>query len=256
LKFAEELGADSIATGHYAAIGRDEQTGRNLLKKGRDHEKDQSYFLYSLSQEQLSRILFPLGEMTKKETRETAKSFALHISEKPASQDVCFLGNEDYRAFLTRRFSDLLVPGPFVNPEGRELGHHRGIACYTVGQRRGLGLAAGVPLYVLAIEPETKTIIVGTREESFIRGISLDSVNWIAMDPPDHSLLLHVKIRYRQKERKAWISPGGKGRAEIHFLEPQPPSATGQSAVFYDGNVVIGGGIIRSIIRDGDSATR
>jgi len=244
LRFADLLGASYIATGHYARIFQDRKTRRYLLKKGRDPRKDQSYFLYSLTQEQLSRILFPLGEMTKEETRKLAKSFGLDTCEKPASQDVCFLGNEDYRDFLARKFPDLLVPGPIVNMQGRILGRHRGVAFYTVGQRRGLGVATGAPLHVVIVETKTGRIVVGTKEETLKRRISLNSVNWISFNSPGDSLSLNVKIRYRHQERPALVFNRQDGRADIQFSIPQPAPAAGQSAVFYEGDLVVGGGII------------
>lgn len=244
LKKAVELGADHVATGHYARVSRDPRTGRYLLGKGADTDKDQSYFLYSLSQEQLSRALFPLGEMTKKETRALARSLGLEFHDKPASQDICFLGKQNYREFLAERFPGLVREGPIVNARGKTLGRHRGIAFYTIGQRKGLGIADIEPLYVLAIDGRTCTIVVGARQELLRKNIAVERVNWIPFEKPSASLDLGVKIRYRQPEARAVVTTSGDDRAQVAFRMPQAAVVPGQSAVFYDGHVVVGGGII------------
>lgn len=244
LRLADTLEADYIATGHYARICRDSHTGRYLLKKGVDPEKDQSYFLYPLSQQQLSRILFPLGEKTKEEVRELAKTLGLKIFDKPASQDICFLGTGDYRELLVKRFPSSLQPGAIVNTKGEVLGKHRGVAYYTVGQRRGLGFAAGVPLYVLRVNHDTKEVIVGTREQLKKYRISVGNVNWIASEEPHGSLKLSVKIRYRQPEIPARVTPEKGCLADVKFSSPPMGVAPGQSAVFYKEDLVFGGGII------------
>jgi tRNA-specific 2-thiouridylase len=244
LKAADNLEADCIATGHYARICQDPKTDRYLLKKGVDPEKDQSYFLYPLSQEQLSRILFPLGEMTKSETRQLAKSLGIKTSGKPASQDICFLGTGDYRELLAERFPSSLNPGPIVNSKGEVLGRHNGVAYYTVGQRRGLGFGVGVPLYVLRVDPAANEVVVGLREELKKHHIAVRSVNWISSDEPDDPLELSVKIRYRQMEIPSLVMPKQGRRAEISFHTPPVGVAPGQSAVFYKEDLVVGGGII------------
>ncbi len=244
LKLADSLGADHVATGHYARVRQDHLTGRYVLEKGLDADKDQSYFLYPLSQEQLSRALFPLGEMTKGQTRELARSFGLDVCDKPASQDICFLENGDYRRFLAERHPESLRPGPIVDTRGQTLGQHRGIAFYTVGQRKGLGIAAGEPLYVLAVDKATGTVVVGSREELIKSRISVKDVNWIAFEEPPDRLELSVKIRYRQQEFRATVSREDDSRVVVSFATPHAAAAPGQSAVFYDGDVVVGGGII------------
>jgi tRNA-specific 2-thiouridylase len=245
LKFADSLGADYVATGHYANIFYDKSRDRFLLKKGFDAEKDQSYFLYSLSQDQLSRTMFPLGGMTKGKTRTLAKSFGLEVHDKPGSQDICFLGSTDYRSFLTARFPETLhQQGTVVNTKGEILGWHRGIACYTVGQRKGLGIAAPKPLFVLSLDVATNRVIVGTKEEAMKKRVSISGINWIAFDTNPGSLTLGVKIRYRQPEISACIMCGDNDRGEIWFSKPQKGIAPGQAAVFYDGDVVVGGGVI------------
>jgi len=244
LKLADSLGADYVATGHYANIFYDHSRGRFLLKKGLDAEKDQSYFLYSLSQEQLSRILFPLGGMTKEETRTLAKSYGLEVHDKPGSQDICFLGSTDYRSFLTERFPEALQRGPVLNTQGDILGWHQGVICYTVGQRKGLGIAARKPLYVLSLAVATNRIIVGTTEEAMKKRISITGINWIVFDKNPGSLTVDVKIRYRQPEISARIMCEDNDRGEIWLSKPQRGIAPGQAAVFYAGDVVVGGGII------------
>lgn len=247
LRMADGLEADCVASGHYARVSRDAGTGRFLLKKGMDREKDQSYFLYPLSQEQLSRVVFPLGEMTKDETRDIARSFGLPVAEKPASQDICFVGDEGYGAMLAERFQDATRRGPILNAKGDIIGEHRGAAFYTVGQRRGLGIAGRTPLYVLNIDIEKRAITVGRREELARRRISVKRINWIARDKPSDPIKLSVRIRYRQPEAPAIVRPTGDNGADIEFLAPQYGVAPGQSAVFYDGDLVVGGGIIEPI---------
>jgi tRNA-specific 2-thiouridylase len=244
LEFAGAMGTDFLATGHYARTSRDPQSGRHLLLKGVDPEKDQSYFLYVLSQEQLARALFPLGAMTKDETRRCARSFGLPVSEKPGSQDICFLGEGDYRSLLAERHPELLQPGPIVDARGRVLGTHKGVAGFTIGQRKSLGIAAGAPLYVIALRPAARTVVVGTKEELQQEKLTVAGINWIAADPPPDTLEAEVKVRYRQPERPATIRLLEPARAEVRWHTPQPAAAPGQSAVFYKGDVVLGGGII------------
>ena len=244
LEFARIIGADFLATGHYARTALDPQSGRHLLLKGADREKDQSYFLYGLSQEQLAAALFPLGAMTKEETRRLARSFGLPVSEKPGSQDICFLGEGDYRSLLAERHPESLQAGPIVDRRGRVLGTHKGVAGFTVGQRKSLGIAAGAPLYVLALRPAARTVVVGTKEELQQEKFTVAEINWIAFDPPPDNLEAEVKVRYRQPEQPAAIRLLDPARAEVRWRTPQPAAAPGQSAVFYKGEVVLGGGII------------
>ncbi len=241
---ALELGADRLATGHYARICRDQNTGRHLLMKGADSGKDQSYFLYSLSQRQLARAFFPLGAMTKQQVRARAKSFGLDFSETAESRDICFLAGGDYRDLLASRHPELLKEGPIVDIEENVIARHKGVALHTIGQRKGLGIARGEPLYVLDIDATTSTLIAGPREKLFKNKLSLKSVNWILFDRPDEPLWLNAKIRYKQPEAPARVTAAGSERAEIVFANPQWAAAPGQSAVFYDGELVVGGGII------------
>jgi tRNA (5-methylaminomethyl-2-thiouridylate)-methyltransferase (EC 2.1.1.61) len=244
LKFADSLGADYVATGHYANISYDESRCRFLLKKGFDAEKDQSYFLYSLSQEQLSRILFPLGGMTKEETRRLAKSFDLVVHAKPGSQDICFLGQTDYRSFLAERFPEAFQRGTVLNTQGDILGWHQGVICYTVGQRKGLGIAARKPLYVVSLDVAANKVIVGTYEEAMKQRISITGINWIVFDKKPGFFTVDVKIRYRQPEISACLICSDNDRGEVWLSKPQRGIAPGQAAVFYDGDVVVGGGVI------------
>jgi tRNA-uridine 2-sulfurtransferase len=244
LEFARTLDANFLATGHYARTRLDPQSGRHLLLKGVDAEKDQSYFLYALSQEQLARALFPLGAMTKDETRRLARSFGLPVSEKPGSQDICFLGEGDYRSLLAERHPESLQPGPIVDARGRVLGTHKGVAGFTIGQRKALGIAAGETLYVIALRPATRTVVVGTKEELQQEKLIVAGINWIAFDPPPDSFEADVKVRYRQPEQPAAIRLLEPTRAEVRWRTPQPAAAPGQSAVFYRGDLVLGGGVI------------
>ena len=241
---ADAVEADHIATGHYARVCRDDFTGRFLLKKGVDPDKDQSYFLHSLSQQQLARALFPLGGHLKDDTRELARSFGLPVCDKPASQDICFVGEGDYRRFLAEQCPGCFEPGPIVSTDGEVLGEHRGVAGYTVGQRKGLGVAAGRALFVVRIDPAARTVVVGRREELDRKSVPVSQVNWIAFDTPPQRVRAKVKTRYRQPGAAATVLPRGDGAAEIVFDAPVTAVAPGQSAVFYDGDLVIGGGTI------------
>lgn len=244
MQMAETMDCDRMATGHYVRTERDPNTGRHLLEKGLDEEKDQSYFLYSLSQEQLGRAVFPLGGMTKEETRELATSLNLPVAERPGSQDICFVGEQDYRQFLRNRHPEAFRPGPIVDTSGRELGRHEGIAHYTVGQRRGLGIAADEPLYVVELDGASNTVVAGTREELEIRKIRVEKVNWIAYEEPPAEIRAGVKMRYGMPEQPATVRGLSKESAEIACDEPQRGVAPGQSAVFYQGDMVVGGGVI------------
>jgi tRNA-specific 2-thiouridylase len=249
LKKALELGADFLATGHYARLDFDERTGRFLLKKGVDLKKDQSYVLFSLTQDQFQRSLFPLGGLRKEEVREKAFQLGLRVHDKPESQEVCFIQETSYHSFLSERLKEPVEPGPILDKDGNILGRHKGIPFYTVGQRRGLRLATGKPLYVIQIDRERNAIVVGGEEE--VRGDTflVESVNWIVPSEmiPFHNA--HVKIRYHHSGSEASISPKGEGAWEVKFKSPQKAIAPGQAAVFYDGETVLGGGWIKEIVR-------
>jgi len=242
---ARALGADYLATGHYARVSYDPGRGRYLLKKGLDPAKDQAYALYTLTQEQLSRTLFPLGELTKEETRRLAQERGLITARKPESQEICFIPDNDYRRFLKKRLPEAIKPGPIKDDRGRVLGQHQGLPFYTVGQRKGLGLAAGEPLYVLRLLPEENALVVGKKEEVYHRQLLADHLNFIAIPGLEGPLRVNGKIRYASREAPAVIEPAGPGQLRCRFDEPQWGITPGQSAVFYDGDIVVGGGIIR-----------
>lgn len=236
-------GADYLTTGHYARVHAAPGI-RAALWRASDRGQDQSYFLYALTHTQLAHALFPLGELSKEEVREIARRLDLPVAEKPASQDICFLPGGDYRPLIAERYPHSVQPGEIVDAAGRVLGRHTGTAAYTVGQRRGLGIAAGVPLYVLRLDPTRNQVIVGRREQTFCREMWVEALNWLADDsvPTWHCL---VKTRHRGVETPAEVHLDRRARtAHICFQRPHPISAPGQAAVFYDGEMVLGGGVI------------
>ncbi len=255
-RLAKSLGCDKVATGHYARIQLDPERNVYRLFRGRNHEKDQSYFLWELTQEQLSRALFPLGEMTKEEVRQVARQFKLYTAEKPESQEICFVPDGDYAGFIERylaaenREDEIPKEGEIVDSKGRVLGKHMGIHRYTVGQRRGLGVAHGKPLYVLKIERAKNQIIVGEQSELLSKEFYVKNVNWII---PEDSLLeairADVKVRYKHEPASATIYNLPERKAKIVFNEPQRAVTPGQSAVFYRGEEVLGGGWIDTVVR-------
>ncbi|MGI6097631.1 MAG: tRNA 2-thiouridine(34) synthase MnmA, partial [Dethiobacteria bacterium] len=211
LKKALALGADYIATGHYARSGYDREKKRYYLKKSCDLVKDQTYMLYNLTQKQLSHTLFPLGDFRKEEIRRLAKEFGLSVADKPDSQEICFIPGNDYRSFLRRMAPDSARPGPIADRSGRRLGTHKGVSFYTVGQRKGLGLATGTPMYVTDIIPERNTVVVGPRSETYSIGLIAGDLNLIAFDKLPSFLEARVKIRYNAPEIPAQIRPFGAG---------------------------------------------
>lgn len=243
LEAARSLGAGRLATGHYARVEFDPRRGRWLLRRGRDPRRDQSYFLYGLRQDQLARALFPLGGMTKEEVREVARRLGLEASEAPESREVCFVPRGDYAAFIGRREPRALEPGPIVDTAGRFLGWHRGVVRYTVGQRKGLGLAARRRLYVVAIRG--KTIVVGPRRALRCGGLLAAEANYIPFDRPPGPLRVTAKVRYQQREVEAVLEPRGEGEFALRFVHPQEAIAPGQAAVCYQGDLLVAGGIIR-----------
>ena len=245
LECADALGCTHIATGHYARVEYDEKRGRWLLKKGRNLSKDQSYVLYRLDQRQLSRTLMPLGDMESKDAiRAIAEDAGLVTARKKDSQDICFIPDGDYTAFLQRRGVEL-TPGSFVDEAGRVLGQHRGLPCYTTGQRKGLGVGGSAyPLYVLRKNAEDNTVVLGPEEHLYASRLVIADTNWIAFEALTEPLRCTAKTRYSQTEAAAVISPLPDGRAEVVFDTPQRAATAGQSAVFYDGEIVLGGGVI------------
>jgi tRNA-specific 2-thiouridylase len=241
---ALELECDYVATGHYARVERDPATGRYLLRKGADPRKDQSYVLYSLRQEQLARVLFPVGGMRKPEVRRRAAELGLVVADKPDSQELCFVPDGDYGALIAQRVPEAVSPGPIYDLQGNRLGSHRGLPFYTVGQRRGLGLSSREPLYVVAILPEENALVVGTAEEAVFGGLVAAEVNWVALEGLDGPRPAAVRIRSRAPDVPATLLPLEDGRVEVRFASPQRAVAPGQAAVFYEGDLLLGGGVI------------
>ena len=250
LDMAAGVGAERIATGHYARLEYDDATGRYQLRRSVDAAKDQTYFLFGLKQEQLARTEFPLGAFTKPQVREFAREFGLPVAEKPDSQEICFVPNGDYAAFIDAYFREQgIAPdrtrGEVVDTEGRVLGEHEGVHRFTVGQRRGLRIAAREPLYVIATEPAAQRVIVGRNEDLLRARLFVKEVNWISISQIAAPLRAHVRIRNKHVPALATIYPtSDSARVEIRFDEPQRAVTPGQGAVFYDGDLVLGGGWI------------
>ncbi|MBQ6622830.1 MAG: tRNA 2-thiouridine(34) synthase MnmA [Mogibacterium sp.] len=244
LQFADELGYDRIATGHYAVIEHDAAAGRYLLRKAIDPAKDQSYVLSALTQEQLSRTVFPLGGYTKPEIRAIAAELGLITASKKESQDICFVPDGDYVKFIQEYTGRQYPPGDFVDREGHVLGRHRGIIRYTIGQRKGLGLALKKPQYVTALDIPGNRVLLGDNEQLFTRDFEADRFNWIATAPPAGDLRACARIRYKHREAPATVHPLSETRVHITFDEPQRAITPGQTVVLYDGDLVVGGGTI------------
>ena len=262
---AQQIGADKIATGHYAQVVFDEQLERWLLKRPADKSKDQTYFLFGLTQEQLSRTLFPLGGMTKPEVRELARKHKLVIAEKPDSQEICFVPGGDYKRFLEAYLaeqggqlaripgeitSSKTIAGEMVTTDGKVIGEHAGVHNFTVGQRKGLGVATGSPLYVIQIKNDTQQVVVGKDEELYSRTLRARRVNLISTAELRQPMRVAVKIRHKHQPAPAIIEPAGESAApeevRVTFEVPQRAITPGQAAVFYDGDIVVGGGWIEN----------
>lgn len=248
LQKAEELGCEYLATGHYARIGWNEAAGRYTICKGTDEGKDQAYALYRLRQEQLARVMTPLGGWTKSRTRAEALKRGLPVANKPESQEICFVP-DDYRQYLLQHRPEMRRKGDIVDIGGRVLGSHQGIAFYTVGQRRGLGIASDKPLYVVGLDPERNQVIAGSNEEVFARGLKAGKLNWVALEGLASPVEAAVKIRYGAREAPAVLQPQPDGTVRVEFRTPQRAVTPGQSAVFYRGDMVLGGGIILDSFR-------
>ncbi|HKO04762.1 MAG TPA: tRNA 2-thiouridine(34) synthase MnmA [Candidatus Acidoferrales bacterium] len=264
---ARQIGAERLATGHYARVSRNDATCRWELWRARDAAKDQSYFLFGLTQEQLARTLFPLGELTKAEVRETARELRLPVAEKPESQEICFVPSGDYAQFISAYLEEQgsaagETSGEILTTEGEVVGAHAGVHQFTVGQRRGLGLSTGQPKYVVRIEPESRRLVVGDDCELFRDTCEVDEVNWISVERLDAPVRAEVKIRHRHEPAPAWVEPvperpatGEENdgmsaalpsrRVRLRFDAPQRAITPGQAAVFYQGESVLGGGWIR-----------
>jgi tRNA-specific 2-thiouridylase len=246
---AQQIGADALATGHYARVGFDEASGRWLLKRPTDAAKDQTYFLFGLTQDQLSRTLFPLGEMTKPEVREMARRQGLALAEKRDSQEICFVPGGDYKNFIDAYLGEQgeSLPdtaGELVTTDGQVVGEHGGIHNFTIGQRKGLGVATGSPLYVIQIKGDTRQVVVGRQEDLYSRTLRVHGINLISVEDLSEPISVSVKIRHRHQGAPATIEKSGDNEIVITFDKPQRAITPGQAAVFYADNVVVGGGWI------------
>jgi tRNA-specific 2-thiouridylase len=250
LDMAAGVGAECIATGHYARNGYNEESRRWELRRGIDASKDQTYFLFGLTQDQLSRTLFPLGGLNKTEVRELARALGVPVAAKPDSQEICFVPNGDYSAFIDAYFREQGATRPdtrgeVIDSEGHVVAEHAGVHNFTVGQRKGLGVARGEPLYVIATEPETHRVIIGRNDDLLRSTLDAREVNWIAVAPPDEPIRAEVKIRNKHVAAPATIYPGADPtRVHVRFDERQRAITPGQAAVFYSGDLVLGGGWI------------
>lgn len=243
LDLAREFGCSGVATGHYAAVEQDVASGRWLLRRS-PTAKDQSYMLYSLSQDQLSHAVFPLASYSKTEVRKLAEQAGLPVAQRPDSQEICFVPGDDYGAFLQQQKGFDPKPGNFVGLNGEILGKHRGIPFYTVGQRKGLGLSFGKPMYVTKIDAQHNEIVLGPEGSQYTSHLYVSDVNWIPWEIPPQKIPSQVKVRYQAKPAPAEITPLTDGRALVEFSQPQRAVTPGQAAVFYDGDLVLGGGTI------------
>ena len=243
LNRARELGCDYIATGHYVQRWQDEN-GRWGLRKNDDPGKDQSYVLYMLTQEQLAHTQFPLGALRKAETRQLADSLGFFNARKPDSQDICFVPDGDYAAFIRRHTGKADAPGDFVDESGRILGRHRGIAHYTIGQRKGLGIPSNQPLYVKAIDPKSNQVVLSENDALFSQQLTGENFNWIVWEAPPRQFRCSAKIRYRQTEQPCEVTVEENCSVQVLFDRPQRAITPGQAVVLYDGDTVLGGGTI------------
>ncbi len=244
LQKADELGIEYIATGHYVQVERDSDTKRYILKKAVDTSKDQSYVLYTLSQEQLSRAVFPLGKYEKSEIRNIAKKLGLEVAGKPDSQEICFIEDNDYNRFIKENSDIRSKPGEFVDIHGNVLGQHEGITKYTVGQRKGIGISLGIPIYVVDIDIENNRVVLASNDELFRKEFIAEKVNYISIEDLETDMKINAKIRYKAIESPATISPLSSNTVKVVFEKPQRAVTPGQSVVFYDGDTVVGGGVI------------
>ncbi|MDP8266509.1 MAG: tRNA 2-thiouridine(34) synthase MnmA [Candidatus Aceula meridiana] len=248
LKKVKLMGADFLATGHYARADYSKTRRRFELKKGKDKKKDQGYFLYKIQKENLSSILFPLGGLKKKKVRLLAKKLHLPSAERRESQDICFIPKGSYQEFIQDRLGKkAFKPGEICDFKGNVLGQHKGIAFYTIGQRDKLGIAVGKPVYVYRIDKTTNTIFVGDKKCLLAHGLIAEDVNFVSMNIPKKKIEVQIKIRYNQPEVKAWLSQDKGGRVRVDFYTPQMAVTPGQSVVFYRKDIILGGGIIKDV---------
>ncbi len=244
LNKVDEFEADYMATGHYAKIEKNDKNYRYLLKKAVDDNKDQSYMLYRMSQDQLKKTLFPMGEFSKDQIRQMAKKYNLEIHDKPDSQDICFIKDNNYIEYLERQEADIGKPGPILDLEGNKLGEHEGLHHYTIGQRRGLGISKPYPLYVVELDIGNNAVIVGKNKDVFRNSFHIINPNWIFYDNLNQPIIVDCKIRYNSPARKAAVYPE-ENKCKVVFKDKQRAITPGQSAVFYKNDYVIGGGIIK-----------
>ena len=245
LEHANALGTRLIATGHYTRT--DEAGGRRVLRRAADASKDQSYVLFNLTQEQLARARFPLGELSKPQVRDIARSLGFETAEKPDSQDVCFVRDGNKNGFLRNALKAGDSPGPITDVEGRVLGAHQGLLGFTIGQREGLGLALGRPLYVVAMDQPNNRLVVGEREDLLSASLTAERVNWVSVPPQGEPLRAEAKIRSRHAPAAAWVIPVTDGTVRVAFDEPQQAVTPGQAVVFYDEDLLLGGGWIKPV---------
>ena len=241
---ATSMGIDYIATGHYARVEQDISSGRYLLKKSVTDRKDQTYALYNLTQHQLGRTVMPCGAFTKEQIREKAKEIGLTVATKPDSQEICFIPDNNYGRYLTENCDNKIVPGKFVDTKGKVLGTHKGIVHYTIGQRKGLGIAFGKPMFVVGLDVKNNVIILGEDTEVFSDSLIASDLNFISVEKPEDGMRVSAKIRYSAKEAPATINLLGKDKIKVTFDQPQRAITPGQSVVLYDGDTVVGGGTI------------
>jgi tRNA-specific 2-thiouridylase len=253
LEYADSVNADVVATGHYARIGR--RQGRAILQRAVDRRKDQSYVLFGLQRSVLERVLFPLGGLTKEAVREEARRFGLPVSDKPDSVEICFVPDGDYASVVAARRPEAFRPGPVMDSTGKVVGEHRGIGHYTVGQRRGLGIAFGLPIYVTSVDADSNTVFVGTRDQLLKRGFIADQVNWL-IEPPTRPVRVRAKIRYQHEPAPAIVECPAPQLIRVVFDEPQSAITPGQSVVLYDGDDCLGGGWIQRTLDIDDANVR
>ncbi|MDI6600727.1 MAG: tRNA 2-thiouridine(34) synthase MnmA [Thermoanaerobacteraceae bacterium] len=244
LKKALELDAFYVATGHYARLDYNGSTGRYFIRKAKDKNKDQTYVLYNLTQFQLEHTLFPLGDYEKSEIRGIARELGLQVAEKPDSQEICFVEDNDYAGFIEKEAGERLLEGDIVDKNGHILGRHKGIAYYTIGQRKGLGIAAGRPLYVIDIDPEKNLVVVGDNDDLLGDTLTAEDLNFMPFESLDTDMRVDAKIRYKSEENPSIIYPDGHDKVTVKFFKKQRAITPGQAVAFYDGDILVGGGTI------------
>jgi tRNA-specific 2-thiouridylase len=242
------LGADKIATGHYARLEYSRRIGRFILRRGKGKDHDQTYFLFSLSQGQLSHAIFPLAGYTKEKTRNVAKKLKLMTFNTSSSQDICFVQDRDYAEYIRKKTGIEIEEGDIVDKAGKYMGRHKGIPYYTIGQRRGLGIAYKEPLYVIGIDMKSNRVIVGTKKDVLKKSLIAHKLNWVAVESIDRSIRVKAKIRYNHEAQYAQVTPLDSGHVRVDFDAPQEAPTPGQAAVFYDKDIVVGGGWIKEVI--------